>query len=88
MTNARIMRETLLQTGLTIFGGENAPYIWVKTPEGVGSWEMFDHLLNKLHLVCTPGIGFGPSGEGYVRLTTFGTREDCIEAMERLKNGL
>lgn len=88
MTNARIMRKTLLQTGLTIFGGENAPYIWVKTPEGVGSWEMFDHLLNKLHLVCTPGVGFGPSGEGYVRLTTFGTREDCIEAMERLKNGL
>lgn len=88
MTNARIMRETLLQTGLTIFGGENAPYIWVKTPEGVDSWEMFDHLLNKLHLVCTPGVGFGPSGEGYVRLTTFGTREDCIEAMERLKNGL
>ena len=88
MTNARIMRETLLQTGLTIFGGENAPYIWVKTPKEFGSWEMFDHLLNNLHLVCTPGVGFGPSGEGYVRLTTFGNREDCIEAMERLKKGL
>lgn len=88
MTNARIMRESLLQTGLTIFGGENAPYIWVKTPKEFGSWEMFDHLLNNLHLVCTPGVGFGPSGEGYVRLTTFGNREDCIEAMERLKKGL
>lgn len=88
MTNARIMRETLLQTGLTIFGGENAPYIWVKTPQGISSWEMFDHLLNHLHLVCTPGVGFGPSGEGYVRLTTFGKRKDCVEAMERLRNGL
>ena len=85
MTNARIMRQALQQARLTIYGGENAPYIWVKTPDGMSSWEMFDYMLQRLHLVCTPGIGFGPAGEGYVRLTTFGTRADCLEAMERIK---
>jgi len=85
MTNAKIMRQTLTGLGLQVFGGENAPYIWFKTPEGVSSWEMFDIFLNEGHLVCTPGVGFGPSGEGYVRLTAFGQREDCLEAMERIK---
>ena len=71
--------------GLKVFGGENAPYIWFKTPGGMSSWEMFDKMLNEAHLVCTPGVGFGPSGEGYIRLTAFGQHEDCLEAMERIK---
>lgn len=86
MTNARIMLDALKTIGLTAYGGQNAPYIWVKTPEGVNSWQLFDYLLETAHLVCTPGVGFGPSGEGYVRLTTFGRRQDCLEAMDRLKN--
>lgn len=85
MTNAKIMRETLRSLGLKVFGGENAPYIWFKTPGNISSWEMFDKMLNEAHLVCTPGVGFGPSGEGYIRLTAFGQREDCLEAMERIK---
>lgn len=85
MTNAKIMRETLTSLGLKVFGGENAPYIWFKTPGDISSWEMFDKMLNEAHLVCTPGVGFGPSGEGYIRLTAFGQREDCLEAMERIK---
>ncbi len=84
MTNARIMREALQKTGLDVYGGINAPYLWVKTPERQGSWEFFEHLLNVHHIVCTPGVGFGPSGEGYVRLTAFGSREDCEEAMRRI----
>lgn len=84
MTNARIMREALQKAGFTVFGGVDAPYIWVKTPEGVGSWEFFEMLLNEIHVVCTPGVGFGPAGEGYIRLTAFGKREDCVEAMRRL----
>jgi len=84
MTNAKIMRETLTKLGFQVFGGENAPYLWVKTPDGTGSWKFFEELLYGAHLVCTPGVGFGPSGEGYVRLTAFGNREDCEEAMERI----
>lgn len=84
MTNARIMREALAEAGLKTFGGVDAPYIWLQTP-GVGSWEFFDRLLNEIHVVSTPGVGFGPSGEGYIRLTAFGRREDCVEAMKRLK---
>lgn len=84
MENARIMREGLTAAGVQVFGGKNAPYLWVKTPEGFTSWQFFDHLLNEANIVSTPGVGFGPSGEGYLRLTAFGQREDCIEAIQRI----
>lgn len=85
MTNARIMKESLLAAKLKVYGGDNAPYIWVKTPEGLTSWEFFEKLLNEVNLVTTPGVGFGSNGEGYIRLTAFGSRENCVEAMERFK---
>lgn len=85
MGNAALMSEQLRSMGMKVFGGANAPYLWVKTPNGTSSWKFFEELLYTAGLVCTPGVGFGPSGEGYVRLTAFGRREDCIEAMERLK---
>ena len=88
MANAKIMRKGLQEVGLQIFGGENAPYIWVKTPDGKSSWKFFDEMLYEANIVCTPGVGFGPSGEGYVRLTAFGDREDCKEAMYRLTKWL
>ena len=78
------MRDALKRLGLAVYGGENAPYLWVKTPDGVSSWKFFDELLREAHVVCTPGVGFGPSGEGYVRFTAFGSRENCIEAMYRI----
>ncbi len=84
MGNARIMRESLISAGFQITGGVNAPYIWVKAPEGLSSWKFFDKLLYETQIVCTPGVGFGPSGEGYVRFTAFGKREDCEEAMNRI----
>ncbi len=84
MENARIMREGLTAAGIQVFGGKNAPYLWVKIPEGFTSWQFFDHLLNEANIVSTPGVGFGPSGEGYLRLTAFGQREDCIEAIQRI----
>lgn len=84
MTNAKIMRESLQKLGLTVYGGVNAPYLWLKTPNGIDSWKFFEQMLYGASVVCTPGVGFGPSGEGYVRLTAFGTREDCIEAMKRI----
>jgi LL-diaminopimelate aminotransferase len=83
MTNASLIRHALTKLGYKVYGGVNAPYLWVKTPQGVGSWEFFDKLLNKAHLVCTPGAGFGPAGEGYVRLTAFGLPENVREALER-----
>lgn len=86
MGNAKLMRETMEGLGLEVYGGRNAPYLWVKTPAGYGSWKYFEHLLYTAHVVCTPGVGFGPSGEGYVRFTAFGKREDCEEAMERIRN--
>ena len=85
MNNAQTMRNTLTELGLEVFGGENAPYIWLKTPHKESSWRFFEQMLYNAHVVCTPGVGFGPSGEGYVRLTAFGSHEDCTEAMERLK---
>jgi LL-diaminopimelate aminotransferase len=88
MENARIIREGLAATGLTVFGGRNAPYIWVKTPPGLGSWQFFDKLLNEAHVVGTPGAGFGPSGEGYFRLTAFGQRDRTVEAVERIRTRL
>ncbi len=88
MENARIIREGLKDAGVTVFGGVNAPYIWLKTPAGMTSWEFFDKLLTECNVVGTPGSGFGPSGEGYFRLSAFGHRENVIEAVERIKNNL
>lgn len=85
-TNARIMKEALESIGLSVYGGVNAPYLWVKTPNGLSSWQFFDQLLHQAYVVGTPGVGFGPSGEGYLRLTAFGERNDCIEAMRRIKD--
>ena len=84
--NAKIIKENLEEVGYKVFGGVNAPYIWLKLPEGVSSWDFFDKLLNEIQVVGTPGVGFGPSGEGYFRLTSFGDRESTIEAMNRIKN--
>ncbi|MFR2535023.1 MAG: LL-diaminopimelate aminotransferase [Clostridia bacterium] len=83
--NARIIREGLEKAGYTIYGGVNAPYIWLKVPENMTSWEFFDKLLEEKNIVGTPGAGFGPSGEGYFRLTAFGSRENTIEAMKRIE---
>jgi LL-diaminopimelate aminotransferase len=83
MGNAKVIRETLGKLGYTVYGGVNAPYIWLKTPNGMGSWEFFDVLLNKGHVVGTPGAGFGAAGEGYFRLTAFGTPDNVAEALER-----
>jgi len=83
--NAAILRRGVAAAGLRCFGGENAPYVWVKTPHDMGSWEFFDLLLNRCGVASTPGVGFGPSGEGYVRLTAFNTREATTTAMERLQ---
>ena len=84
MNNAKIIREGLTNAGYTIFGGINAPYIWLKTPDNMTSWDFFDYLLENLNIVGTPGSGFGPSGEGYFRLTAFGSLENTKEAMERI----
>lgn len=88
MANARIMKEALESTGLKVFGGENAPYLWVKAPGEVSSWKFFEQMLYEANVVGTPGVGFGPSGEGYIRLTTFGERADCEEAMKRIRKWL
>ncbi|MDD2371549.1 MAG: LL-diaminopimelate aminotransferase [Firmicutes bacterium] len=85
MENAKIIKEGLGEVGIETFGGVNAPYIWLKTPNNLPSWEFFDILLNQLNIVGTPGVGFGQNGEGYFRLTAFGSRENTIEAMERFK---
>ena len=85
MNNAKVISEGLKAAGYTVSGGVNAPYIWLKTPEGMTSWEFFDYLLDKANVVGTPGSGFGPSGEGYFRLTAFGTYESTVEAIERIK---
>lgn len=83
--NARVIKEALEAAGFTVYGAVNSPYVWCKTPEGVGSWEFFDTLLTKANIITTPGAGFGPSGEGYVRLTAFGDADATVEAMERIK---
>ena len=83
MTNASIMREALTEMGFEVYGGVNAPYLWTKVD--CPSWDFFEQLLYSCGVVCTPGVGFGPSGEGYVRFTAFGEREDCIEAMDRIR---
>ncbi|TGN16770.1 LL-diaminopimelate aminotransferase [Leptospira ilyithenensis] len=85
MENARLIREGLGASGYKIFGGLNAPYIWLKTPRNLKSWEFFDELLSKAQIVGTPGSGFGPAGEGYFRLSAFGKREDVLSAIERIQ---
>lgn len=88
LNNAKVIREGLSKAGLTVYGGENAPYIWAKTPDGMGSWDFFDLLLKKACVVTTPGAGFGPSGEGYIRLTAFGGGSATEEAVERIRGVL
>ncbi len=88
LNNARIIREGLQKAGIQTYGGVNAPYIWLKTPQGLGSWEFFDKLLNDCHVVGTPGAGFGPSGEGYFRLSAFGFKEKVEEAVSRIQTKL
>ncbi|MBI2018855.1 LL-diaminopimelate aminotransferase [Candidatus Daviesbacteria bacterium] len=88
MENAAIIKRGLKDMGLTVFGGENAPYLWVKCPEGLSSWEFFDKLLKKAHVVGTPGSGFGQMGEGYLRLSAFGHRENVRKAMISIKENL
>lgn len=82
------MREALTDLGFDVYGGTDAPYLWVKTPGDTPSWQFFEQLLYGAQVVCTPGVGFGPSGEGFIRLTSFGDRDDCIEAMARIKKWL
>jgi LL-diaminopimelate aminotransferase len=84
MDNAKIIREGIASLGIQVFGGINAPYIWLKTPNAMGSWEFFDKLLTEANIVGTPGVGFGQSGQGYFRLTAFGTRENTEKAVERI----
>jgi len=86
MNNAKIISKELKEAGYTVSGGVNAPYIWLETPQGMDSWEFFDYLLNHANVVGTPGSGFGPSGEGYFRLTAFGSYENTLEALKRIKS--
>ena len=86
LENARIMRESLAEIGYTVYGGVNAPYVWVKTKNNMSSWDFFDKVLNEANIVGTPGSGFGPAGEGYFRFSAFAGRENVIEAMGRIKN--
>lgn len=86
LENAKIMRESLTEIGYEVFGGVNAPYVWVKTQNEMSSWDFFDKVLNEANVVGTPGSGFGPSGEGYFRFSAFADRENVVEAMERIKN--
>ncbi len=85
MKNATAIKQGLIDSGYTVFGGVNAPYIWLKTPKGMTSWDFFDYLLERGGVVGTPGSGFGPSGEGYFRLTAFGTYENTLGALERIR---
>lgn len=88
LENARIIRDNLINAGYSVHGGVNAPYVWVKTPEGVGSWEFFDRLLNETHVVGTPGAGFGACGEGFFRISAFNSRENVEQAMQRITEKL
>jgi Aspartate/tyrosine/aromatic aminotransferase len=84
MENAKIIREQLTAAGLAVYGGVNAPYVWVQTPNGLSSWDFFDKLLNTCNVVGTPGSGFGAAGEGYFRISAFNSRENVEEAMKRI----
>ena len=83
--NARVITETLDAAGVWYCGGVNAPYVWMECPRGMGSWEFFDYLLENAQVVGTPGVGFGPCGEGYFRLSSFGSPDDTVEAMRRMR---
>lgn len=85
MNNAKVIMDGLKSAGYSVSGGVNSPYVWLKTPDGMSSWDFFDYLLEKANVVGTPGSGFGPSGEGYFRLTGFGSYENTVEAIERIK---
>ena len=85
MKNSKMIKQSLQDEGYEVYGGVNAPYIWLKTPNSMTSWEFFDHLLENASVVGTPGSGFGPSGEGYFRLTAFGTHENTQKALERIR---
>lgn len=86
LENAKIMRESLAEIGYEVYGGVNAPYVWVKTKNDMTSWDFFDKVLNEANIVGTPGSGFGPAGEGYFRFSAFADRDNVLEAMERVKN--
>jgi LL-diaminopimelate aminotransferase len=88
LDNARIIRDNLMQAGMQVFGGINAPYVWIKTPDGLGSWQFFDKLLSEAHVVGTPGAGFGACGEGFFRISAFNSRENVEEAMDRITSRL
>lgn len=88
MENAKIIHSTLSEMGFKVYGGINAPYLWVKTPNNMKSWEFFDKMLSEAHVVITPGSGFGPAGEGYFRVSAFGHRENIVEAVTNIKNNL
>ena len=88
MDNARMMKKGLEASGLTVYGGINAPYLWVKTPDGISSWRFFSQMLYEANVVSTPGVGFGPSGEGFIRLTAFGSHEDSEEGIRRIQHNL
>jgi LL-diaminopimelate aminotransferase len=85
LNNARVIKEGLEAAGLEVFGATNSPYVWCKTPNGMGSWDFFNKLLEEANVITTPGAGFGPAGEGYIRLTAFGNAEDTVAAVERIK---
>ena len=88
LENARIIKEGLEQIGLVCYGGVNSPYVWAESPNQMRSWDFFDLLLERAHVVVTPGSGFGKEGEGYVRLSSYGHREDITEAVEAIKGAL
>lgn len=85
LRNARLLKESLESCGYQVSGGANAPYVWMKIPDGYTSWSYFDYLLEKIHVVTTPGSGFGDSGEGFIRFSAFSSHENCVEAMERFR---
>jgi LL-diaminopimelate aminotransferase len=85
MGNAKILREAVAKIGMKVFGGVNAPYLWVKTPAGLTSWQIFDLMLRDLNVVVTPGSGFGAQGEGYFRVSAFNSRENAEEVARRLR---
>ena len=88
MKNAHVMRASLTDMGFKVYGGIDAPYLWVKTPGNMTSWEFFNWMLQSAHIVCTPGVGFGDRGEGFVRLTAFGTHENTVKALRRINSKL
>ena len=88
MANAKIVRQALQSLGIMVYGGVNAPYVWLKTPNNLTSFDFFDQLLNEAHVVGTPGSGFGAAGEGYFRISAFNSRENVHEAMRRVTENL